>query len=208
MANTSWATVYGVMDGEKVVYVGVTIQDVRQRISSHISHSLANRKGVRTPWKFHNWLRDNHNRITVRVLEICPRDSRFDRERYYIQLHNTVETGLNLPHFDEAPGRERGCSNPRGKDHYAYGDSNATRKAVEASVKARTGKPLSEETKQKMRDARKKNTLNAKKLRCVETSVIYPSRSEASKAVGVNPSAINSAMRKNCKAGGFHWEYV
>lgn len=49
----------------------------------------------------------------------------------------------------------------------------------------------------------------AKKVKCVETGVIYNSGKEASKLTGVSCSGISCCLNgKRNKSGGFHWEEV
>lgn len=45
-----------------------------------------------------------------------------------------------------------------------------------------------------------------RRVRCVETGVIFESLLEASKWCGV--VSIGQALNKGCKAGGYHWEHV
>lgn len=52
---------------------------------------------------------------------------------------------------------------------------------------------------------------DGKRVKCVETGVIYLSVKEAGRAIGRSRCTINDALRgrKGCHtAGGFHWEYV
>lgn len=205
--------VYGIVFEGRIIYVGATGQSIKQRKLTH--RWTMQHKPQSCPKLYEFMSKHPFDKFEFVLIEECKRDILYERESHYITNFNCISNGFNSEPYKggahnpvPGKGREKGCLNPSGADHYAYGDSNATRKAVEASVKARIGKPLSEETKQKMREARAKNTLNAKRVKCVETGEIYASRSLASKAVGVSPTAINSAMRKNCKAGGFHWEYV
>lgn len=55
----------------------------------------------------------------------------------------------------------------------------------------------------------KKRLPKIKKVRCVETCVIYKSASEAAVATGLNKGALYYVLNGKCKtAGGYHWEYV
>ena len=53
------------------------------------------------------------------------------------------------------------------------------------------------------------NTKRSKKVRCIETNIIYPSISEAERQTGINNSHISEVCKKNKRktAGGYHWEY-
>lgn len=106
-------------------------------------------------------------------------------------------------------------------------------KAVEASVAARIGKPLSEETKEKIRQGNLKKPKNENSLRalleydqskiprrsgaqnhksravlCVETGIVYESQCIAEKALCLPRSSIYQALKQNIKAGNYHWALV
>lgn len=52
---------------------------------------------------------------------------------------------------------------------------------------------------------------NAKKIRCVETNIVYKSAREAERLLGVNNANICSAIKgrtRQPRAGGYHWEYT
>ena len=55
----------------------------------------------------------------------------------------------------------------------------------------------------------KNNESGYKKVRCIETGIIYSSIREASKQTGVCRSSISQCYNgKQKTAGGFHWEFV
>lgn len=99
----------------------------------------------------------------------------------------------------------------------------------ERNSNAHKGRKLSEETKQKFSDARKgdkhwnygnkwdeetinKNRLsqpNRKRVRCIETDIIYDSINQASKSTGINYTSLNDCVSgKQKTAGGYHWEVI
>lgn len=47
-----------------------------------------------------------------------------------------------------------------------------------------------------------------KKIRCVETNVVYNSLNEAAEKLNVNRPNISRSLKKGCRCGGYHWEYV
>ena len=71
-----------------------------------------------------------------------------------------------------------------------------------------TGHKHTEESKRKMSEARtgKPNRGNYKKVRCVETGVVYESGQAACADTGAKN--ICRAIKNGTKAGGYHWEYV
>ena len=106
--------VYGIEFEGEIVYVGVTNQDIRQRISSHQSHSKNGHRGAK---KFGEWLKKSPI-FSVKILEYCSVKEKFEREMHWIEFYNTYEK-LNSKPFSGALGRPKGCPNPSGKNHYA-----------------------------------------------------------------------------------------
>ena len=52
-------------------------------------------------------------------------------------------------------------------------------------------------------------TIRKKKIRCIESGIIYDSLTEASKAMSVCSTAINNCLKKRSKTCcGYTWEYV
>ena len=49
---------------------------------------------------------------------------------------------------------------------------------------------------------------NAKKIKCIETGVIYNSVKEASLSLGLNKCAVQCSTKKGYRCGGYHWEYI
>lgn len=47
-----------------------------------------------------------------------------------------------------------------------------------------------------------------KAVLCVETGIVYPTRIEASEALGICGANISRACKKGYLCGGFHWKYV
>lgn len=101
--------------------------------------------------------------------------------------HLSIETRQKL----SVAGKERADVKRRGKE---LGLSNKGRKH-------------SEESKKHMSEAHK--MINAKKVLCVETSVVYSSVSDAEKCTGICRQNIGKVCNGKLKtAGGFHWKYT
>jgi len=49
---------------------------------------------------------------------------------------------------------------------------------------------------------------NAKKVRCIETGVVFNSVKEASLSLGLNKCAVLNSTKRGYRSGGYHWEYV
>lgn len=88
------------------------------------------------------------------------------------------------------------------------------------SARGMLGKKHSEETKRKMSESRmghetsqetrdKIGSANSKKVRCIETGIVYSGLPEAFKETGCQKSGISmccNGKQNACK--GYHWEYV
>ena len=124
------------------------------------------------------------------------------------------------------------CQGMSGSRNPQYG--KRPEKAIVASVTVRTGKHLSDEHKQKIRNAhagkmkskesiqkrtetRKQNGYPdysgaknpaAKAVICVETNRVFSTGKEAAEFVGVCKSAICYAIKNNSYCKGFHWSYL
>lgn len=74
-------------------------------------------------------------------------------------------------------------------------------------AKGNRGKVVSEETKKKQSESHKGKTV--RKVKCVETDIVYQSITEASKAVNRDSSSISKCCRgKQATVAGYHWIYV
>lgn len=71
------------------------------------------------------------------------------------------------------------------------------------------GKKCSEITKLKMSQKRKgSNNPRARKIYCVETSVIYPYIEYVANLLNVHRSSVYTALTEGTKCRGYHWRYV
>jgi len=53
-----------------------------------------------------------------------------------------------------------------------------------------------------------RGSYNCKKVRCLETGLIYKSAKEASLMLGLRSAAVCCSISKGMKCGGYRWEYV
>jgi hypothetical protein len=200
--KSNTAEIYGIEFEGKIVYVGVTTVGVKRRLNKHYHDSRLNR-GAK---KFGQWLKSKPI-FVVKILEYCPTEIRMEREKHWINHYDTQKNGYNGEPFCGV-GRPKGCSNPKGKDHAQWGKP-AHPNAIKNSVKARIGKPLSDEHKEKIRLGNLKRTDQAIKVRCIETGVIYRSIGEASKAHNFTRANLHRHFRgKTKKCAGFTFEKI
>ena len=45
-------------------------------------------------------------------------------------------------------------------------------------------------------------------VRCIETGEIFDSEAEASRSMGFSSNAVNHAIHRGHRSGGYNWEYV
>ena len=181
---------------------------------------------IKRRWKHHLWGLDNgyhYNHHLLRawgqygkssfeflVLEECEVDVINEREQYWIAKLNALSNGYN---------QCEGGDSPKGRIV-----SVETRQAVSVARKGNGnpffGKHHTDEWKQKTSE-RQQGSKNhqfgkfgeqnhrSRKVRCVETGVIYSATMEAERQTGINANNICSCCNGKLKtAGKFHWEYL
>ena len=119
------------------------------------------------------------------------------------------KSGENHPcygkHLSEETKQKIGAAN-RGK--------HLSAETIIKISEAKKGKTASEETKRKLSELRKgKGTGGdnpmAKRVKCVETELVFDSIKSAAESVGVWPETLGRHLKGRAKTcGGYHWEYV
>ena len=125
-------------------------------------------------------------------------------EQYYIAQYDSTN-------------REKGYNITKGGDAHIFSEEakqkisqkmkeNNPMKNPEIAAKVaekNRGQKLSEEKRKNISEGHKK------KILCIETNIIYNSRGEAAKAIGVSPSGIGrAATGEQQTSGGYHWRYI
>ena len=81
-----------------------------------------------------------------------------------------------------------------------------TQETKDKIAESNRNRTVSEETRRKISEANKGKTV--KKVRCIDTNIIYNSMIEASEKTGVKQNGISHCCRgKQKTAGGYRWEY-
>jgi group I intron endonuclease len=101
----------------------------------------------------------------------------------------------------------------KGEKNGMYGKKmpeESKQKISENNARYWSGKRRSEETKNKLRKSHSRPyNKHVKKVRCVETGVVYPSIIDAFEQTGVDRAGICLVCNgKRQSAGGFHWSFV
>lgn len=140
--------------------------------------------------------------------------------------HMYGKRGENSPHFGKhhTEATKQKISN----SHMGLRCSDETKRKLSEGRKGQTasdetrrkmseahkGKIISEEQRQKISESRKGKNVgsenpNARKVRCIESGVVYATVTDAARENDIDHSGICAACRGRQKtAGGFHWEYV
>ena len=193
--------IYGIEFEGRIVYVGSTTISLAQRLASHYTMALRHKKTN----KFHSWLREKMPEIKIVELQKCIASTRYLIESELMRIHNTIENGYNSEHAEHS-GRPKGCKNPRGSEHYLFGKKMPDH-VTEASMKARLGKPISEEHKRRLREGHIAAG-NSQKRVLRSDGVEFPSMKAAAIALGVTGEAVGVACKKGTKCRGFGFKKI
>lgn len=205
--------VYAIKHFDKIIYVGKTSTGLKQRIFKHFGNAISDSKRVNMSCpKLYEYIRKNPNKEEYSIVCLGQFSSKEadEKEIFFISHYKTREDGIGL---NVAPGG----NSSSGKDHYLYGKP-VERHIVEASVKARIGKPLTEEHKRKQSEGQTRALKTRKDLtpiRCKETGQEWISLHECARFFDVDPMAIKSRInkvftrnRKNEKLQRFTFEHI
>jgi len=187
-------TVYGISYEGDMIYIGVTSMSVRSRMSQHFRRPFT--KGARpTSILLGEFIKSHENieKYVVHILDQCKLEQAAELEKKYISFYKTQDK-CNM---------NSGGNWCAGKEHYLYG-KKVDRKIIDASVAARIGKPLSDIHKLKI-GAANKGLHNRQIVR--GDGKEYISIIEASKELGVSPSAVLQAIRSGNRSQGHHFRY-
>lgn len=212
-------------------YIGQST-DIRRRFYEHrcISHEGNDR--IKQDLKMYG-----KNNFKYEVLEECEESELDERERYYISKLK--------PEYNVAAGGKSGSReypdyviekiSKKAKEQWQNMSEEERVKIVTHNLKGpRKGHPVSEETRQKLRDKnlgkkqshstieKRKETFRLKKLNgytrtnahcrkrvvCIETGEVFESVKSAGESLGVNPSNISAILKGRQKSvKGLHFKY-
>lgn len=201
MTDTVKYDIYGIINkATGKMYIGQTKQGYLVRFKQHLnknSNCLLLAKAIQ---------KYGVNGFTCELLDIAyDQETANEKEKTWIKLLKTYihETGYNL-----SMGGEIGDFN-----------DDTIRKMSESKKGSKNsfyGKHHRKETRQMMSELKKQiyqrsNHPKSKKVRCVETGVIYGCVIDASEATGANPKHIGSVANKKHgrkTAGGYSWKWI
>lgn len=198
MSNNNWKVYIHKNKTNGKIYVGVTSQDNPQNrwkqgkgyiYNAHFNNAI-NKYG---------WINGFDHIILAQNLS---KKDALQMQRDLIELWDLTNSmyGYNL-----VPG---GGMPPvhYGTDNHQFGVRPDF--AINASVKARFGKHLSDEHIEKIRRGNMNNRSKSKQVKCIETGIVYVSQNEAARLCGFKQSSLCGAIKKGCRCGGYHWQFV
>lgn len=212
------------------VYIGQSI-DLDGRWSKHKSE--LNRNIHFNPQLQEDWTTYGQISFEFEILELCSEDELDEKEQFYIDKYDSMNhaIGYNLQsggHYNMVQCEEsREKAKASIKDYYKNNPQLKENKKEAAlkqwsdpEIKAKIlgknngmyGKHHTEETKEKIRQARLNTVSKKRDLRpvfCIELNKIYENATVAMKALGfkyINILEVCYGKRKT--AGGYHWRFA
>ncbi len=203
--------IYALTIDGKIMYVGQT-KSIARRYNEHLRTArVPKSQRAMGQKKLYEGLTavlsqdPDGKRVDIIQLERCAEASSNERERYWIGALKMHETGWNVP-LPGGPGREKGCSNPSGPNHYLYG-KNLPRETVEKLRAARTGKPMPAGHGEKIKLGKMRSGKFGTKVVIRDDGLKFKSLTDAAASVGCTISAITLSIKKECRAKGHYWSY-
>lgn len=143
-------------------------------------------------------------------------DSRNPAKGYNIKPGGEIGCGFTL----SPEAREKIRKSKLGEKNPMFGKPLSESHRLQIS-KAHRGKPKSEETKARMREAQSHRSEETRRrmsashagdkiaVLCVESGIVYPGLSDAARETGTSASNIAACCKgRRRSTGGFHWEYA
>lgn len=190
-------------------YIGLSV-NIKRRFIEH-KHSL-NKNNHYNPHLQNSWNKYGKNNFIFQIVEKCDLSILEQREIFYINLFKSFDknygynltTGGNRPKLSETTRLKMSKSKTGKKRKFS-------REHLKNMSLSRIGKKLTQEHKNKLSERLKgknhplygKLHPNRKKIKCLETNLIYESALDASKKLNLDASSINKVcLGKRKKVGG------
>lgn len=178
------------------------------------------------------WNKYGASAFKMKILEECSKDELNDKERYYIDLYNTLDDkfGYNLKSggqdknyvTDEIKEKISKANKKYYKEHPEARQQmsvNAYKQWSNPEIKAKIsgknnymyGRTHTEEARQKMSESRKgriSEKRNPTPVLCVETNIIYSCAAEAQRKSNITTSILEVCKGNRKTAGGYHWQFI
>ena len=202
MADVKWSVYMHTCPNGKV-YVGITSRPCEERWQR--GHGYRNNKHFHSAIVKYGW-----NNITHDILhEGIPKEDAKMYEAELIQYMQSTNPMFGYNHSKGGEGKSGfvPTAETREKIRRKLTGTHRPESVKQKLSAARSGKTLSDECKAKIRNSCK--GINAKKVVCVTTGVVYESASEAARITGVSRSGITACCRGETPACRmFVWKYI
>jgi len=179
--------IYAIKFKDEMIYVGQTAQSVDQRFFKHLNNARHDYDSARVPKLYAHMRENNFEGYKFELLEVViDKEDVSSREKYWIDFYTTK---------DKCNTTAGGITSS-GPDHYLYGVKDGMKKAREASIAARKGKPLSLEH----RIAQSKGHLirhDVRPIRCIQTGQVWESIVACADHFTVTGSAIKNRINRD-----------
>jgi group I intron endonuclease len=192
-------------------YIGQTTKTLEKRIQEHLSHLKSRTQRFYSAIKHYGI-----NNFNWTIIEYATTKSDLDeKEKMWIKVSQSMnsEYGYNMCEggsfgIINEEARRKISNKIKGKNHYMYG-KHPSEETKQKQLLSKIGRKNSEKVKQKMsRSAYNRIPTLSKKVRCIETGIIYNSTREVERLVLIAHTHISKCCKENHRtAGGFHWAY-
>lgn len=186
------------------VYIGQTIQKPEDR--------WKNGKGYKNNYYFYNAIQkygwDNFEHLILEQSDKWTQEECNDKEKYYIQLYNAADKNCG---YNINPGGYHSISPNAVPALLEWMKNHPEFNQARVADMLKWQKEHPEEMLQSRRiNAKKASDARKRKVKCIETNIIYESASEAARKV---PKTTQSKICMVCRGqrntcGGYHWEYI
>ncbi len=206
--------IYKITNPEGKIYIGYS-KDVERRKYFYENNKLTNQTLLKISINQFGW--EQH---TFEIIEYTTQLR--DREKYWIEYHNSYENGLNgnrggggvMKHTLETKKILSQKSKQRYNDPH-MGEKLRKLFTRKGKPSHRKGKTLPESHRNNLKGINKGIPKPTIRKPIIQYSLSgeyiqeHPGIEEAAKALGLNPTAINNALRKGFQytSGGFRWQY-
>lgn len=208
-------TVYRLTSPSGKVYIGITKRRPEKRWDSGRGYAHCPHMGAAI--KKYGWGSFERDILATGL----PKEEAEQKEIQLIAEYRSDDRryGYNTDKGGSAPGRMSAETRAKLSEHMR-GDNNPTRRyghpfqgrhhtaeskrRMSMAAKARTGRVVTAETRQRLREAEQKRP-----VKCVDTGVVYAGIHEAAEACGCAATKICAVCKgKRKTTGGYRWEYV
>lgn len=182
------------------VYIGITTKGLVHRVNNHNRTSRVSNRNSKIYNAIKKYGKDN---FIWNELEYCNESELEEREVFWIKYFDSFNNGYNSTTGGER--RKELSKESRCKMSIGHKGQPGWNKGLKLG-------PLSEETKVKLRIAainaikqNRESQKNRKKIRCIETGIIYDSIRDCNNKTGISRLSLSRQLRGIYHSAGGYW---